>query len=99
MPILFIKKNDSLLQLTVDYWGLNCITKKDRYPLPLITDLLDCLCSVCIFIKVDLQAAYNLIHIVEDNKWKTTFEYDTALMNSWSCIMASPLHLHLFNNL
>ena len=40
-PILFIKKKDGLLRLAVDYRGLNRITRKDRYPLPLIPDLLD----------------------------------------------------------
>jgi hypothetical protein len=34
-PILFIKKKDGSLRLAVDYRGLNKITKKDRYPLPL----------------------------------------------------------------
>jgi len=40
-PILFIKKKDGSLHLCVDYKGLNKISKKDWYPLPLITDLLD----------------------------------------------------------
>src|SRR6202040_2901385 len=40
-PILFIKKKDGGLQLCIDSHGLNKITKKDKYPLPLITNLLD----------------------------------------------------------
>ncbi len=40
-PILFIKKKDGSLRLCVDYRGLNKITKKNRYPLPLILGLLD----------------------------------------------------------
>src|SRR5260370_3741517 len=40
-PILFIKKRDGSLCLCVDYQALNKVTQKDRYPLPLITDLLD----------------------------------------------------------
>ena len=40
-PVLFIKKKDSSLHLCVDFHGLNGIMKKDRYPLPLILDLLD----------------------------------------------------------
>ena len=39
-PILFVKKSDGSLRLCVDYRGLNDITKKDRYPLPLIEDTL-----------------------------------------------------------
>jgi len=40
-PILFIKKKDGSLRLCVDYCGLNKITKKNQYPLPLISGLLD----------------------------------------------------------
>ena len=40
-PVLFIKKKDGSLQLCVDFRGLNQIMKKDQYPLPCISDLLD----------------------------------------------------------
>ena len=40
-PILFARKKDGSLRLCVDFRGLNRITRKDRYPLPLISDLLD----------------------------------------------------------
>ena len=72
-PILFIKKKDALLRLAVDYRSLNCITKKDHYPLPLIPDLLDCLRSASVFTKMDLRSTYNLIHIAEGDEWKTVF--------------------------
>ena len=39
--VLFIWKKDGSLQLCVDFRGLNRISKKDRYPLPLISDLLN----------------------------------------------------------
>ena len=39
--VLFVKKKDSLLCLCVDFHGLNHISKKDCYPLLLISDLLD----------------------------------------------------------
>jgi len=41
VPVLFIKKKDGSLQLCVDFCRLNKITKKDRYPLSLIFNLLD----------------------------------------------------------
>jgi len=43
--VLFVKKKDGLLCLCVDFCGLNYIFKKDRYPLPLISDLLDSSCK------------------------------------------------------
>ena len=72
-PILFIKKKDGSLRLAVDYRGLNRITKKDRYPLPLIPDLLDRLRSARVFTKIDLRGAYNLVRIAQGDEWKTAF--------------------------
>jgi hypothetical protein len=72
-PVLFIKKKDGSLRLAIDYCGINKITKKDRYLLPLIPDLLDCLRAARVFTKIDLCSAYNLVHIAEGDKWKTAF--------------------------
>ena len=62
-PILFIKKKDGDLQLCVDYRGLNKITVKNRYPIPLISELLDRLSRAKIYTKLDICSAYNLICI------------------------------------
>jgi hypothetical protein len=59
--ILFVKKKDGSLRMCVDYRGLNKVTKKDRYPLPLISRLLEQLGSAKIFTKIDLRGAYNLV--------------------------------------
>jgi hypothetical protein len=72
-PILFAKKKDGSLRLCVDYRELNKITQKNRYPLPLIGDLLDWLKEVKVFTKLDLRAGYNNICIAEGHKWKTAF--------------------------
>jgi len=72
-PVLFAKKKDGGLRLCVDFRGLNKITKKDRYPLPLITDLLDSSGKARIYTKIDLQHAYHLVRIAEGDEWKTAF--------------------------
>jgi hypothetical protein len=38
-PILFVKKKDGSLRLCVDYRGLNRVSIKNRYPLPLMDEL------------------------------------------------------------
>jgi hypothetical protein len=72
-PILFVKKKDGSLCLCVDYQGLNRITIKNQYPLPLIPELLDCLSTAWYFSKIDLCNAYHQIHIAEGDEWKMAF--------------------------
>ena len=72
-PILFAKKKDGSLRLCVDYRGLNAITRKNRYPLPLVGDLLDRLRSAKFFTKIDLRAGYNNVRISPGHEWKTAF--------------------------
>ena len=59
--VLFTCKKDSLLQLCIDFHGLNKIMKKDHYPLPCITNLLDSPRKAKIYSKIDLQHAYHLV--------------------------------------
>ena len=72
-PIMFIKKKDGKLRLCVDYRELNDMTKKDRYPLPLIGEALDRLQGARFFTKLDIKDAYHNIRIREGDEWKTTF--------------------------
>jgi len=73
VPILFVKKKDGSLRLCVDFHGLNCLTKKDHYPLLLISDLLNAPGKARIYTKIHLQHAYHLVQIAEGDKAKTTF--------------------------
>jgi len=72
-PILFVKKKDGSLRLCVDYRRLNAITIKNRYPLPLIGDLIDQLRDCTVYTKINLRGAYNLLRIAEGEEWKTAF--------------------------
>jgi hypothetical protein len=72
-PILFVKKKDGSLRLCVDYRGLNKVTIRIHYPLPLIPELLDHLRTGQVFSKIDLERAYNLVHIRPGHEWKTAF--------------------------
>ena len=71
--VLFACKKDDSLRFCFDFRGLNKITKKDCYPLPQVTDLLDSPRKAWIFTKIDLRHAYHLIRIHEGDEWKTAF--------------------------
>jgi hypothetical protein len=84
-PCFYVKKPNGGLRLCIDYRGLNAITKKNSYPLPLIADLFDELSSAQIFTRLDLPDAYHLVRIRQGDEWKTafrsrfgTFEYNVV---------------------
>ena len=62
-PILFERKSDVFFRLCVDYQGLNNLTIKNRYPLPLIEELLDRLGRAKRFTQLDLTSAYHWMRI------------------------------------
>ncbi|KAL0185475.1 hypothetical protein M9458_021172, partial [Cirrhinus mrigala] len=74
----FVKKKDGSLRPCIDFRGLNDITVKYRYPLPLVPPALEQLRSARYFTKLDLRNAYNLIRIREGDEWKTAFSTTTG---------------------
>ncbi len=72
-PVFFLPKKDGTLRLCVDFRGLNQVTKKNRYPLPLISEAIDCLSGTRYFTKLDIREAYHRLWIAPGDKWKTAF--------------------------
>jgi len=78
-PIFFVPKPDGTLRLCVDYQGLNKVTIKNKYLLPLMSELRMRLGKATIFSKLDLKKGYYLIRIAEGEEWKTAFKSRYAL--------------------
>ncbi|KAL2096038.1 hypothetical protein ACEWY4_008186 [Coilia grayii] len=69
----FVGKKDGGLRPCIDYRGLNDITVKNRYPLPLLATAFESLQGATVFTKLDLRNAYHLVRIREGDEWKTAF--------------------------
>jgi len=72
-PVLFVRKPGGGLRFCVDYRALNAITKKDRYPLPLIRETLHQIGQAKWYTKLDVTAAFHKIRITEGQEWMTAF--------------------------
>ena len=72
-PVLFVKKSDGSLRFCIDYRKLNAITRKDRYPLPLIDETLARISRAKVFTKLDIRQAFHRIRIDPSSEDLTTF--------------------------
>ena len=72
-PVLFAKKPGGGLRFCCDYRALNRLTRKDRYPLPLIQETLSRISKASWFTKLDVMAAFHKIRIAEGDEWMTAF--------------------------
>jgi hypothetical protein len=76
---VLVQKKDGTWRLCIDYWALNKITVRNRYPIPQIDDLLDQLKGVKYFSKMDLNSRYHQVPIECSNVWKTAFKSKEGL--------------------
>ena len=73
----------------IDYRGLNAITVKNRYPIPLISSAFATLQKARFFTKLDLRNAYHLVRIREGDEWKTAFNTPRGHVGYTSSVMSS----------
>ena len=78
-PFFFVKKKDGKLRPVQDYRKLNEFTVKNRYPLPLIQELIDKLKGAKIFTKMDIRWGYNNVRMKEGDEWKAAFRTNRGL--------------------
>ncbi len=78
-PFFFVKKKDGTLRPVQDYQKLNEMTIKNRYLLPLISELIDKLRGAKYFTKLDVRWGYNNVQIREGNEEKAAFRTNRGL--------------------
>ncbi|XP_042452681.1 uncharacterized protein LOC122037297 [Zingiber officinale] len=72
--VLLVQKKDKNWRICIDYPTLNKIIMKDKYPIPIIDELLDEFGGSSLFSKLNLRSGFHQIRIHKPNIPKTTFQ-------------------------
>ncbi|WVZ96210.1 LOW QUALITY PROTEIN: hypothetical protein U9M48_041877, partial [Paspalum notatum var. saurae] len=73
-PVPLVQKKDGSFRMCVDYRKLNALTIKNRFPMPVIEEILEELGQAKYFTKLDMKSGYHQVRMASQDEYKTAFK-------------------------
>ena len=73
-PVLLIQKKDGSWRFCVDYRRLNELTIQNRFPMPVMEEILEELAGSYYFTKLDMRSGYHQVRMHPEDEYKTAFK-------------------------
>ena len=73
-PVLLIQKKDGSWRFCIDYRRLNDLTIKNKFPMPLIEEIIEELAGSNFFTKLDMKSGYHQVRMKPGEEYKTAFK-------------------------
>ncbi|WVZ63441.1 hypothetical protein U9M48_013075, partial [Paspalum notatum var. saurae] len=73
-PVLLVQKKYGSWRMCVDYRKLNALTIKNRFPMPVIEEILEELGQAKYFTKLDMKSCYHRVRMASQDEYKTAFK-------------------------
>jgi hypothetical protein len=84
-PVLLLKKDDGSWRFCVDYQAFNDKITEDKFPIPVIDELLDELCGARYFTKIDLRSGYLQVWMHPNDIKRQLYALIKGILNSQLC--------------
>jgi hypothetical protein len=79
--VLLVQKKDGSQRFYVDYLKLNDLTVKNRFPMPVVDEILDELHGTKYFTSLDLRAGYHQVCMEEGEEFKIAFKHTVVILS------------------
>lgn len=73
-PVILVQKQDGTWRFCIDNKNLNSLAVKNKFPMPLVDEILDDFYGAQFFSRLDFKSGFHQVRMHPNDEYKTTFK-------------------------